>query len=239
MNDVNERINAALRSLAGVVHPEKVQPIAIPHHLQDHIEEMLQKAVRSYADPNAGAVNKQVGMAAAAHAHGDMVEFARRVARQLAMTGVITIDDVTVAMSRTYPVAPDSRARQNWKGSVFTGSEWVSVGMTKSIFSSAHGRQVKMWALKSWLAENPLNGSAHVKTAYDLYRIYNDFKRVHTNVQLDKCHWMIGESGLSSDVKREIFNAGDTLYGIHVTLLPGSMGAMLLTPAHTEGLHNG
>ena len=160
-----------------------------------------------------------------------MVQAARRIGRALAANGPITIDDITESMAELYNVLPATGKRQHsWKGSVFTKSEWVYVGDTPSRQVSAHGRPVGMWALKSWLANNTLNGKNTHVSGYVLTRIFGDFKRLHRNLDYRKCNWFIGDEQLAAEIRGSIQSDNNTLYQVPVTFVPGSIGALIQPP---------
>ena len=91
---------------------------------------------------------------------------------------------------------------------------------------------MKLWALKTWLNQNTLNGSA--SSAYNLAKIFSDFKRAHPGMKLDHCNWYLGDEQMSTDVRNSIVSAGMKLYEIPVAFMAGGVGAVLLAPDYAR-----
>lgn len=187
-------------------------------------------------DPAKGVAEKQEGIAVAQAQEGGMVQVARRIARGLAEHGPITIDDVTLALDRDYKVAPGANGeRQSWKGSVFSTAEWVAVGNMPSRLPEAHARPVVLWALKSWMQKNTLNGTGGTTvSAYNLERIHGDFRHAHPGMDLARCNWYIGDLCVSADIRDKVVKAGNMYMGVPVSFTPGAVGAMLMPPNYAK-----
>ena len=129
-------------------------------------------------EPNDEAqAEKEAGMAAGAIKSQDLVQAAQAVARKLGRNGAVTIDDVVHEMKRMGYANVGTGAKdapKNWKGSVFASGEWVCTGSIASRETSAHGRHVRQWCLKSWLRENPVNGTDNDASAFSLFRLYEE-----------------------------------------------------------------
>jgi len=158
-----------------------------------------------------------------------MLKIAQKTALDLAVNGPITIDDVTEEMAKRYNVAPSRGKRvHQWKGSVFNGSEWVYVGSVPSRITCAHARPVGLWARKSWLGKNSLNGKESSISAFVVSRIYKDFThRTGAPTELDSFQWVIGLDAIHTEVMDAIKRDGMRLYGIPVKLIAGAVGAVL------------
>lgn len=187
-------------------------------------------------NPEKGEARKQEGVAAAQAVEGSLVQVARRIARELAAHGPITIDDVTLTLNRDYKVEPGANGtRQSWKGSVFSTGEWVAVGNMPSRLPEAHARPVVLWALREWLQKHTLNGTGGVtSSAYNLERIHGDFRHVHTGMDLARCNWYIGEECVANEIRDSIVKAGNMYMGVPVTFVPGGVGAILMAPDYTK-----
>lgn len=73
------------------------------------------------------------------------VEVVRNEARFLASTkGKVTSDDLR-SFAQSNGLVP---AHPNAWGSVFRGSEWVTLGFTRSSLVSNHARTIRIWGLK-------------------------------------------------------------------------------------------
>lgn len=200
---------------------------------QQQAEALSDARVEKAENPERGEALKQLKMDNAANAKAPMVQIARRIARELAAHGPISIDDVTLAMARDMKVATgEGDGAHNWKGKVFAGAEWIAVGSVASRIPEAHKRPVKLWALKTWLNQNTLNGSA--SSAYNLAKIFSDFKRAHPGMKLDHCNWYLGDEQMSTDVRNSIVSAGMKLYEIPVAFMAGGVGAVLLAPDYAR-----
>ena len=129
-------------------------------------------------DTKAGKAEGEKGMAAAAQSASALLQAAQSVANKLSANGPVTIDDVIHEMRRIgykdSDIEAGGKKAKNWKGSVFSGSEWVCVGQIASREKSAHGRMVRQWATKAWLRNNPVNGSQSDASAFHLYKIYQE-----------------------------------------------------------------
>jgi hypothetical protein len=197
------------------------------------VEAWVDEKIARQENPQKGEALKQLNKDRAANKHGAWVQIARRIARDLAQHGPITIDDVTSSMKHDYKVAAgEGDSAHNWKGSVFATSEWVAVGHVPSRVPKAHGRKIILWALKSWHESHTLNGRGDVVSSFNLTQIYNDFKHKYGNDSLKRCRWCIGTDTLSDDIKNTIgINHANTLYEIPVSLLPNTVGAILTSLA--------
>ena len=181
-------------------------------------------------DGKKGKRMKQKGIASATVSKNPEVEAARRIARTLAANGPITIDDVTEELIRvgrdTAGHKPGDKARM-WKGAIFRTSEWVKVHEEQSRLARSRSRPVTMWALKSWLDKNSLNGQQMMRSKFDLDGLRRDFNRAHPNIQPDQCQWFIGTGKLADSIATDIKAAGNEYLGVPVTFVPFAVGAIL------------
>ena len=186
-------------------------------------------AAESPAAAEEGVARKQLGVDTATGKHEAELQLARRYARELGQNGPISIDDVTTAMSRDYPTtaANGGRTPHMWKGGVFTTDLWTAISTVRSRFKSGNARPVQLWALKTWLEKNPLNGRSGVGSAYNLPAMLHEFKLAQPDLRLDHCVFIIGRDRLASDTYTSIMNAGKKLYGVPVKFVAG-VGAMLV-----------
>lgn len=206
-------------------------PKPVGGKLQQQVDNLADAKVDAKDQPEAGQQQKHLKKAMAVSTNSSFVLVAQRIARDLGKNGPITIDDVTQAMSREFKVAPGEGDKAHvWKGSVFSTSEWAQVGTMASRMKEAHGRPVALWALKTWLATNTLNGVQSTASAYNLVKIFRDFQVQHPNTPVDRCNWYIGDEKLSADVRHNILTGGTKLYGIPVAFVPGAVGALLMPP---------
>ena len=175
----------------------------------------------------AATAKMQEGKSLAVATKFELLMAARRIARDIAVNGPITSDDVTQAMqAQGYDVNPGTK-KNNWKGSIFDGAEWVKIGTTKSRFLAAHGRQISMWALKSWLEKNPLNGNP--KSSFDVGKMFREFRRKNPGADISKCLWHIGSMDLSPDIHNMVASAGDSLFGMKVVYINNGFGACIVS----------
>lgn len=195
--------------------------------LERSAQALHEASVDARFDPAKGEALRQRRMANAAEKGGPMVQIARRIARDLAQNGPVTIDDVTRAMQKTYPETKSgSKKSNNWKGSIFTGAEWRQVGRVKATLTASHRRMVGLWALKAWLDKNSLNGQPSADSAFKLNAIHREALRTGRFVP-ELAVWRIGTDQLSTDILREIQRGSNLLYGIKVELIPNAVGAFL------------
>ena len=200
--------------------------------LDAQVQVLRKEAIAKEMDPVAGKAEGQRKIDLAGDNQSMMVQVARRIARDLAKNGPITIDDITEKMAEQYNVLPATRGGKahKWKGSVFTKSEFAFIGELPSRQKSAHGRPVGLWALKSWLKDNTLNGKSTHVSSYVVSRLYGDFKRVHPTAQLMKCNCYIGEERLADEIRDMIVKGDNKLYEMPVTFFPGAVGALIMPP---------
>jgi len=164
---------------------------------------MAKKADERLKDDEAAQAEKEKGMAAGARNHADILAAAQSVARDLAgRMGIITIDDVVREMRRLgyreADIKPGDKVAKNWKGSVFSDAEWVCTGQIASREKSAHGRNVRQWALKSWLRTHPVNGTNSDASAFDLFAIFQE--ATHHYPAGESLCWVIGRDCLASSL---------------------------------------
>ena len=199
--------------------------------LNDQVQELRGAAIKKEMDPAKSKGQGQFKRDLAGDKQSGLVLEARRIAKTLAVNGPITIDDVTEEMAKTRNVLPKKGQRKHqWKGSVFTKSEWRLIGERPSRQVSAHSRPVGLWALKSWLKTNSLNGTNTVVSAFTLTRVFSDFKRINPGVALERANWFIGEEQLDAAIRTEIVAGKNFLYEVPVTFVPSSVGALMLPP---------
>lgn len=135
------------------------------------------KARERMEDDMAAAAARQSGIAAGAATHGNVVAAAQAVARKLGQFGAVTIDDVVREMERigwTNLRGEHGGKAKNWKGSVFSDSEWACIGSIASRDVTAKGRHVRQWATKEWLRKHPVNGTNSDASAFSLWKIYQE-----------------------------------------------------------------
>ena len=226
-----EQGRALYKALRTTLGAEGRWPSAPMSKLAQDAEKMAEEKAARRMNPEKGVARKQLKKDNAVADHGELLVVAQRVAAELAVNGPITIDDVTEQMRSQYKVAPsENEEAQNWKGSVFGGAQWIKVGQMPSRLPEAHGRMVSLWALKSWLEENTMNGRSGVKSAFDLSRILSDFRRAHPGQDLKRCNFLIGDQRLSRDCRESIVAAQNKLYEIPVIFVAGGVGAMIMLP---------
>ena len=205
--------------------------------LDQQVQTFRKDIIKKEMDPEAGKVLAQKKADIAGDNAPMLVQVARRIARELAVNGPITVDDVTRVMSERYNVLPKAgskgKDRHSWKGSIFNKTEWEYVGDIPSQQKSAHARPVGLWALKSWLGDNTLNGKNTHVSSFVLSRLHEDFKRKFPGVALDKCNCYIGEDRLSEEIKSTILKGGNKLYATPVTFIQGAVGAIMTLPHAT------
>ena len=89
-----------------------------------------------------GLKRRDRGMALAAGAHAEALEYARESAYLFALKhGEVTSDDVIVTDEL-------SAALGNAAGSIFKQPQWKCVGFRKSSRPSAHARIIRVWVLR-------------------------------------------------------------------------------------------
>lgn len=176
-----------------------------------------------------GKIAKQKGQMKAAKGKHALMAVARRKAMELGQLGPVCVDDVTDELRKVGLDLPGG-ARRMWHGTIFSTSEWICIGNMKSRIPDNNARDVKMWALKSWLDSHSLNGTDWNISAFRIAKIYADFKRKFPNVADERCNWLIGLSTLSDETATNIRNADNFMLGIPVTFVNG-VGAILQVPA--------
>ena len=179
----------------------------------------------------AGIANKQLKMNTSADNNECKLHVARRIAADIAANGPVTIDDVMEKMFIQYPDVAPKKGRTDrsnaWKGSVFTGRDWVCVGTTPTRTASSNARPVNRWALKSWLSTHSMNGSRSNISSFVLSSVYKDFTSAFPGLQPTDMQWYIGTCALSDDIKSMIERASKFLYGAEVNFVPG-VGCVLV-----------
>ena len=174
-------------------------------------------------DMDKGRDERDLGIARAANKHVNKVAIARRIAKEIAVNGPLTIDNVRMRMSESGYAIDDS---PKWLAAVFKGKEWKAIGTTTSLRTVAHARPVKLWALKSWLENNPINGTGFEISAFNLIRIYNDAQKADINFDPDNYSWVIGDNNVAKEFHWDVIDK-QKLYGIKVIRVRGS-GAILV-----------
>lgn len=96
-------------------------------------------------DLEEGRRRKRQGMSLAAQNRARLLDYARRLAREIAQkSGVCTSDDVHKALRER-----GLDGLGNAAGSLFRGPEWVFTGQWRpSERVSAHGRMIRVWRLR-------------------------------------------------------------------------------------------
>ncbi len=88
---------------------------------------------------------KESGIAQAAAHRARILAFARDTARRLAaQRGTTNADDVSIALEQE---GVDSTELGNAAGAIFRGKEWKFVGFMKSVRTSRHRNQIRIWQL--------------------------------------------------------------------------------------------
>lgn len=155
-----------------------VKGYAVPDRVKPWVDEKAKaKADERREDDKAAQAAKESGMAAGASSHAEVVAAAQATARKLGQFGAVTIDDVIREMERlgwTNMRGEKGGKAKNWKGSVFTDSEWACIGSIASRDATAKGRHVRQWALKSWLRTHPVNGTNCEASAFSLWSLYQE-----------------------------------------------------------------
>lgn len=189
----------------------------------ENVERLMAK---SGSASSGGQAGKEVGMARAASKKAELVQIARRIAREMAVNGPVTIEDVCDRMAeQNYPVWSGSKeSPQNWKGSVFATPEFVCIGSLPSRKEVSHGRHVRLWALESWLRDHPMNGNRGTVSAFSCIEIYNEYMHAHPGAHAQDLLWKIGEERLN-EILRSAVSKG-VLFGINVKVVNG-IGAVL------------
>lgn len=228
------QISALLQEIeAGLKRSGFIQATLPPQQaasFNDKVNEMRATVLADKHDPVAGEAAKQVGVSAAAAKNANLMEIARRIARELAANGPITVDDVTERLRKDGHESAadmDSNNRRYWKGGIFAISEWVCVGERPSRITANHVRPVKLWALKTWLAKNSLNGSNLKGSAFSVWGIMQAFKKSNPSVDMTECEWLIGNANLGAETAGMIKSGKYILYGAPVVFAPGAVGAVL------------
>ena len=198
--------------------------------LQIQIDAQQAGLAANAMDGRKGKRMKQKGMVAATISKNPEVEAARRIARTLAANGPISIDDVTeelIKSGREKSIHAAADKARVWKGSIFRTSEWVKVHEEHARLSRSHARPVAMWALKSWIEKNSLNGTQMHQGKFDLDGLRRDFERANPKAAKEHCHWFVGTSRLADSVITDIRAAGNEYQGVPVTFVPNAVGALI------------
>lgn len=220
----------AIKFRAGTVDRTVMAAKPVPQ-LNEQVQQLREAGIAKEMDAAKGLAEGQRKIDLAGDKQQMLVQAARRIARDLAKNGPITIDDVTEDMGKKYNVLPlKDGKRHSWKGSVFTKSEWVYVGDMPSRQQSAHARPVGVWALKTWLRENTLNGKDTSVSSFVMSRLYNDFKHLNPKVALAECNCYLGEEKLAVEIRDTIVKSGNKFYEMPVSWVPGAIGAMIVPP---------
>lgn len=197
--------------------------------LNEQVEAKRQTEIRSKMNVTAGKAEGDFKQDHAADNKSAMLKIAQKIALDMGEKGPVTIDDVTEEMAKRYNVAPAKGKRvHQWKGSVFNGSEWVYIHQIPSRITCAHARPIGVWARKSWLGKNSMNGKESAISAFVVSRIYKDYMhRVGTITEPDRYQWVIGLDALHTEVMDAIKRDSMRLYGVPVKLVSGMVGAIL------------
>ena len=94
--------------------------------LNEQVTKFRKDEIKKEMNPTKGKAEAQHKIDLAGDKNSGLVQIARRIGRELAANGPITIDEITAKMAESYNVLPaPGKKRQSWKGSVFTRSEWA------------------------------------------------------------------------------------------------------------------
>lgn len=179
--------------------------------------------VKTTFDAGAAKTAGNVGIATAGAHNAPVLEAAKAIAVELGRIAPITVDNVTKRLIEAgYPMS----RRNTWKGGIFKSKEWVCIGSVPSTMKTSHGRPVRMWALKSWLANNKLNGMRLAASAFDLVGIYHEFRHTY-DITTGQYKWLIGKSQLSNAMQDTIKQGDGKLFGIPVEYVDTAVGAVL------------
>lgn len=145
--------------------------------------------------------------------------------RMGAKQGPVTIEDV---MTRAAELGllkdvPDNRM---WYTNVFPAKFWQRIGTRPSPRPEAHGRPVTVWAMKTWLEKNPVNGTSYFTSAYTFTTILNEFMTEHPDAKKENLKWIIGIDRLSPMIFPDAPPGNDSLNGIPIETCVGC-GAIL------------
>jgi hypothetical protein len=215
---------------------KEVAIASLDNAVQTDLNEIVAK---KYSPANAKG-RKEMQKAMGTIGKDQHLELARKVARELAKEGLVNIDEVNAEMERRRlqdPNAARSSAAKAWKGSVFSGSEWVPQGFVPSTNPSNHGRPIQAWALRTWLDGcDGVHGTSLTTSAYDLRILYNDFRKRYPKLKLENCYWYIGAAGIHKSFRGNILNEDGTpkehaaIFGIPVRVVQHSVGCMICPP---------
>ena len=231
---LNEQVSSLLQEIQAGLQKQGFIQSELPTHqlsFNAQVNAMRDARLAEKHDPVAGGAAKQVGIAYASAKNANLMEVARRIARELGANGPITSDDVTDRLRKDGHESAadvDPSNRRLWKGGLFTISEWVCVGSRPSRITANHARPIKLWALKTWLVKNSLNGSNLVGSAFSTIKTMHDFQRANPGVTMDMCNWYVGTGKLGTETDGQIKAEKQTLYGAPVMLVPNAVGAILM-----------
>lgn len=189
------------------------------------------KKVGSLKNPAAeGKSLRDAGRDTAADNNQDKMQQARRIARDLAKNGPISIDDVTDKLREKKIIAanPSRKHPMKWLGAVFATSEWQKYGETVSRRPKNHARSVSLWVTKEWARKNAGHGIGNRNSAYVLSRVYREFQNSNPDFDPRDHMWMIGTLGFNKELEKRILANDNSLYGIKVDLIDNSAGALLV-----------
>ena len=196
--------------------------------LNEQVTEMHKEAAVKQMNGVQGKAQKSLKMDLVGDKYGQLVLVARGVAEELGARGPVTIDDVTFSMAEHHNVLPRKGKEQRWKGKVFADkTKWICVGNRPALLKTSHGRQVRAWALKEWLQNNPQNGIRSDVSSFVLSRLFTDFIRTRPGIDLSSCRWEIGSDRLAPEIRASIESDRMHLYGVPVTFIPVAVGAII------------
>lgn len=201
--------------------------------LNSQVEANRAQEIKEKLNPEAGKAAGNFNQDLAADNKSAVLKVAQKIALDMGEKGPITIDDVTEEMAKRYNVAPSKGKRvHQWKGSVFNGAEWIYIQSIPSRITCAHARPIGLWARKSWLGKNSMNGKDSSISAFVVSRVYKDYvHRVGNISEPGKLQWVIGLDAIHVEIMDAIKRDNMQLYGIPVKLIAGSVGAVLASKA--------
>ena len=85
----------------------------------------------------------------------------------------------------------------------------------------------------SCLMRSSLNGARNIHSAFDLWKIYQEFIHTNKGVRQSDCTWVIGNRQIATEVLNSILKAKNQLYGISVVFVNAGVGAVILPPNWT------
>jgi hypothetical protein len=167
----------------------------------------------------------------------EVFEAVNALALELGAKGPVTANMIAHTMVIRHKVDP-ARFR-SYRAGLFMSDDWVKIGYINSDSPAAKCRNICIWALKSWLKANPLNGEDNLVSAFSLKAINDQAtSELKADPKTTQSTWFIGDKNLSTSIMKNIIADDKTLYGNPVELVHGAVGALLLVTQSTGGTPN-